>query len=163
MSREYMDFAFDAESSWRRRVDDSRWVDPRNQRTVQEYPYSYSEFFLFGDRSGVKAAHDGLYSDRIWQWDHKKADACWAEHVGKIGWRNVGQKRLTAFLSAYLGKPVTVTAQAEGCNVGNGYPYWIAWFTDDAKTALATTAISVGTEAEGRSAPTTPPVKTGEG
>jgi hypothetical protein len=44
----------------------------------------------------------------------------------------VPQANMTSFLTAYFGKPTTAHAMAWGCNVGNGYPYWIVWFSHDA-------------------------------
>ncbi len=48
-----------------------------------------------------------------------------------MSWRSTGPKKLSAFMTDYLGKKVKVTALAEGCNVSNGYPYWIIWFRDE--------------------------------
>lgn len=109
--------------------DDSRWVDPSRTDEKSSHPYSYSEFFLYGDREVVKTATDALYSDRIWQWDREKASRCWSEHC-KDRWDTTGSKQHSAFLSDFLGKPVRVIALAEGCNASNGYPYWIVWFVD---------------------------------
>lgn len=106
--------------------DDSRWVNPSRRRTKQEAPYGYDEFFIYGDREIVKTADDALYSDRIWQWDHEKAIRLWKQHVD-ARWNNSGQRQHSAFMSAYLDKQVEVIALAEGCNISNGYPYWIVW------------------------------------
>lgn len=111
--------------------DNSRWVDPCRTRDRSSHPYSYDEFFIWGSRETAKRA-EGLYSDRIWQWDRAKADRCWYEHVGKR-WDCATGRQISRFLSDYLGKPVKATALAEGCNPSNGYPYWIVWFKDAGK------------------------------
>lgn len=107
--------------------DDARWVDPRRTRERSSHPYSYDEFFVWGDRESIKD-REGLYSDRIWQWDRAKAERCWAEHCRGCRWDTAGKAKVKAFLSDYLGKSVNPTAVAEGCNASTGYPYWIVWF-----------------------------------
>lgn len=109
---------------------DEIWVDPHGaRRTKQSHPYTYDEFFLWGNRE-TKAGANGLYSDRIFQYDYDKATSCWRRHCGDRRWANLDHKVLSAFLSDYLGKPVKAVALAEGCNQGNGYPYWVVWFND---------------------------------
>jgi len=113
--------------------DDSKWVDPNKRNEKWTHPYSYSEFFHFGSRRIVEGRGvDGEYSDRIWQWDYDKAERLWKEHVG-TRWELAGAKKLSAFLSAFHGRPVRVVALAEGCNISNGYPYFIVWRVDASK------------------------------
>jgi len=109
------------------RPDDSRWVDPTRTRERSAYPYSYDEFFIWGDRKSKEGA-SGDYSDRLWQWDREKASRCWKDHVGGT-WQGATKAKLSAFLTAYHGKPIKAVALAEGCNPSNGYPYWIVWWT----------------------------------
>lgn len=106
---------------------DSKWVDPNKRNEKWTHPYSYSEFFHFGSRRIIEGRGvDGEYSDRIWQWDYDKAERLWKEHVG-TRWELAGAEKLSAFLSAFHGRPVRVVALAEGCNISNGYPYFIVW------------------------------------
>ena len=107
-------------------ADDSRWVDPRRRDDKGTHPYSYSEFFHWGSRKDIEEADDGLYSDRIFQWDHEKASECWKKHI-RGRWEHATPKEISAFLSEYLERPVVATALAEGCNASNGYPYFIVW------------------------------------
>jgi hypothetical protein len=106
----------------------TRWVNPNQTNSKQEFPYSYSEFFISGSHEtirqpGVTAA----YSDRLWQWDYDKATKLWAEHVGR-NWQYAALSELSAFISAYEGKKLVAVALAEGCNPSTGYPYWILWY-----------------------------------
>ena len=107
------------------KVSDAKWVDPRCQNDKREYPYSYSEFFHFGNRIAVQGL-DADYSDRLWQADPAKYEKLQA----LVGCRfeQARPEQLDAFLSAYWGKPIVVAAFAEGCNPSSGYPYYIFWY-----------------------------------
>lgn len=105
-----------------------RWVDPHDRRTKEEYPYSYSAHYLWGE---AEEGADAVYSDRLAQWDAEKSrDAINAVADLKCRYGYWGQEGASKYLSAYFGKPVRAIAVAEGCNVSNGYPYWIFWFRD---------------------------------
>lgn len=112
---------------WR---DDSKWVDPSRTRDKRDYSYSYDEFFIFGSRSVIARVAGADYSDRLWQWDHQKADSLWAKHVA-TRWAHATGEQLSAFISAYHGKDLKVVALAEGCNPSSGYPYWIIWYREN--------------------------------
>lgn len=136
-----MGLDFDPYDPWGSHVD-SKWVDPTRTDEKWTHPYSYSEFYIFG--RSVKG--DGAdYSDRLWQWNYEKADRLWKEHVG-CRWDQASAAQLSAFMSAYHGRPLRVTALAEGCNIGNGYPYWIVWYRD----AAPATSLSSAKQSEPR-------------
>jgi hypothetical protein len=71
-----------------------------------------------------------MYDDRMRQWDQ----VAWRRACGRVNTplRQMRQTEASAFLSAYLDRPVTATAVAEGCNVSNGYPYLIFFFDEGA-------------------------------
>ena len=95
-------------------------------RSKHEYPYSYSAYFLW---KGAKAEGDEtVYSDRMRDWDAEK----FREALSKVKKRlsQLNQKEMSKFLSVYFDKKIEATALAEGCNVSNGYPYWILWFKE---------------------------------
>jgi hypothetical protein len=110
-----------------------KWVstDPDRQREQHDHPYSYSEFFIYGDRQVIRSKGlEAVYSDRLQQWDYEKYERCCEEHP-KAWRRPVGDRAaMSAWMTAYMGKPVDVVALAEGCNVSSGYPYWIVWFRE---------------------------------
>ena len=108
--------------------DDGFWVYPDGpKRSKLQYPYSYSEFYLFGHKD---VPHDdAAYSDRMEMWDYEKYHQLWKEHVG-AHFTQAGKARMTAFMSGYWGRKVECTAMAEGCNVSNGYPYYIVWWKE---------------------------------
>lgn len=106
---------------------------PHDQRTRDEYPYAYSPFYIWRDRS-IPTGDYGLigddisanYDDRMRQWDGNKfADA--RDLTGRKSFSSFTRKEASEFLTFYFGEPVEALALAEGCNVSNGYPYWIFW------------------------------------
>jgi hypothetical protein len=106
-----------------------RWVEPgRKNRTKEESPYGYSDHYLWGERQGGCSA---VYSDRLAQWDAAKASAA-RDAVANYGARYGywGKEGTSKYLSAYFGRPIEAVAVAEGCNVSNGFPYWVFWFRD---------------------------------
>lgn len=102
------------------------WVNPeRERRHKYEYPYSYSEYYIW--RNGNPSnADDAVYSDRLYEWDYEKHVTAW-KVVGKR-FDQMSRAELSKYLSAYFDKPIQAMAMAEGCNVSNGYPYWIFWY-----------------------------------
>lgn len=100
------------------------------ERDKANWPYSYDRFVIWkGDWSETDYA---VYSDRLCQWDSKKYSECC-----KQVWPNSGglfsQKSpldIERFLSLYFGKQIKLTGIEEGCNVSNGYPYWIFYYMD---------------------------------
>ncbi len=107
--------------------DRARWVNPNQRITKQESPYGYSEFFHWGGHHTI-AGCDAVYSDRLWQWNYEKMRTL-CNALGKR-FEQCSDVEMSRFLSAYWDKPVVATACAEGCNISNGYPYYILWFRD---------------------------------
>jgi hypothetical protein len=107
--------------------------DGHSSRTPEEYPYSYDPYFLLGSKREVEGA-TSAYSDRMREWDREKYTAM-MHGGGDYGWRKATLVDASEMLSAYWAKPVRAVAIAEGCNVSNGYPYWIVWWRDEAAPA----------------------------
>lgn len=96
------------------------------ERTPDKYPYSYEPYVQWkGEFDGQKAS--SYFSDRLRQWDYKKFDECcekvWGEKMEYF--QNGNPKYIEKFLSLYFERKTKLTAILEGCNYGNGYPYWI--------------------------------------
>ena len=105
-----------------------RWVEPsRENRRKEDWPYSYTDHYLWGRKQNGDSA---VYSDRLHQWSSEAWDRAW-KAVGSKRFDQFTDADANKFMSAYYEKPIKVTALAEGCNVGNGYPYWILWFRDE--------------------------------
>jgi len=101
------------------------------ERTKEEYPYSYDVYVTWkGDYNKDKG--DCAYSDRLLNWDWDKYNECVMEVWGNKGqiFYNRTPKDIEKFLSLYYDKEVKLTMIMEGCNVSNGFPYWIFFFGD---------------------------------
>jgi hypothetical protein len=103
-------------------------VSSHDRREKRDYPYSYSEFYLWGKQAQTD---HGVYSDRLRQWSDENWKRAWgamkADGLEKR-FGLFGAKDASLFLTHYYGWPVTCTALIEGCNQGNGYPYWVFYF-----------------------------------
>jgi len=103
-----------------------RWVDPkRDNCTKEDWPYSYSEHYVLGTAA---KGDDAAYSDRLQQWSQENWERAW-KVIGNRRFDQFSFDDANKFMSAYFDKPTKVSAIAEGCNVGNGYPYWVLWFS----------------------------------
>lgn len=99
-----------------------RWVySHRENRTKEDWPYSYSDHYLVGTAAKGDSA---VYSDRLHQWDHVSFSRAYA----RTGDYTKSLRKASDFMTTYYNKPITVSAVAEGCNVSSGYPYWVLWF-----------------------------------
>lgn len=113
-----------------------RWVNPHQTNyTPQERPYGYSAYYLIGDDK-TRERCSVVYSDRLYQWDHDKAQRVRDKTNDKFGidrygnWRKWNLETASYYLSLYWEKPIKVTAIAEECHLGNGFPLWIIWYKD---------------------------------
>lgn len=104
---------------------DVDWVLPnRDNKTKQEAPYSYDPFYIWRDSTAGSYA---IYSDRLAQNDLEKYRMAVQKAAPDKRFEYYTRAEASKFMSAYTGKKIQVTALAEGCNVSNGYPYWIFW------------------------------------
>lgn len=101
------------------------------KRNKQDDPYGYDPYVVWEDNY-QKGRANVVYSDRLFQWDAEKYNK-----FSKEIWDNHGQyftnrepEEIEKFLSLYLERDIKLTAIMEGCNVSNGYPYWIFYFED---------------------------------
>jgi hypothetical protein len=99
------------------------------ERTKDTHRYSYDAYVVW-QKDYDKGKGDTVYSDRLLQWDYTKFGVC-AQQV----WGNQGQyfndrkpEDIQKFLSLYFGTEIKLTVIMEGCNVSNGYPYWVFYF-----------------------------------
>jgi hypothetical protein len=129
------------------------WVTPgRGNRSPSESTYGFSEYFLWRTKEvrptkpgGIHASYDeGIsaeYSDRLREQNRDAFDRAVRE-VGRSDEAMADPTSASRFMTVYFGKKTKVVAVARGCNVGNGFPYWIVWF----KTASRKTASPKTTE-----------------
>lgn len=99
------------------------------KRPPDEYPYSYDEHVLFKSND-YREDDSWVYSDRMMEWDWAKFNRCVKEiwHDESQYFSHRKPKDIERFLSMYHDKEVHLTAVLQGCNVSNGYPYWVFAF-----------------------------------
>ncbi len=100
-------------------------------KTPETNPYNYDEFVLYKSDLYRKGQHAD-YSDRLWEYDHKHFESCtekvWGNHGQYFGERASNPEKIEEFLTLYNRKPTILTAIVQGCNVSNGYPYWVFFY-----------------------------------
>lgn len=101
------------------------------KRTKDEYRYSYDPYVMWkGDYK--KNSGNVVYSDRLYQWNSEKYNECYQKVWGNKGQQfyNRSSEDIQKFLSLYFDKEIKLTVVMEGCNVSNGFPYWVFFFED---------------------------------
>ncbi len=98
------------------------------ERPPYKYHYSYDEYVVFKDPSFT--CSDSMdYSDRLWEYDPSRFRAAaaqvWPDKPHGQMFRDRKPADVQRFLSLYFGTPVKLTAVLQGCNKGNGNPYWV--------------------------------------
>lgn len=103
------------------------------KRTPQTDPYGYDEFVLFKSEN-YDEMDNWIYSDRMLQWDRKAFESAvhkvWPTRSGSQMFYDKKPEDLNKFLNLYFDKDVMLTAVVQGCNISNGYPYWIFAYRD---------------------------------
>lgn len=106
------------------------------ERTRWDYPYSYSEFVLYKTER-YEPTDSSAYSDRLWEWNPTKFQRAvakvWPRQPKSQMFNDKKFKDLQQFLRHYLEEQVELTAVVQGCNVGNGYPYWVFFYKHPGK------------------------------
>ena len=101
------------------------------ERTKADHPYGYDSHLVLRHRENVEGMC-GTYSDRMEQWDYKKyydLKQKFAPRSHGSSWNGAGGKEIEDFLRAYFDKPeLQFIGMEEGCNVSNGYPYWVFFY-----------------------------------
>lgn len=108
----------------------------KSNRTKDEYRYNYDPFLVWAKKDSYIRNTEGshaVYSDRLLQWDYTKYNKCRREVFGNEYQTFSGDSpdQIEKFLRLYNDNPkLELIKIAEGCNVGNGYPYWMFWYKD---------------------------------
>lgn len=104
------------------------WDGNPVDRTPNEYRYSYDPYVQYKKKDEYQHV---VYSDRLLQWDYDKHNRLCEKHFGNSGqyWNDRSIKDIESFLRDWYDKPeLELVGKMEGCNVSNGYPYWIFMF-----------------------------------
>lgn len=99
------------------------------KRTPLSHPYSFDEHVLWKSDEFQRTDHM-VYSDRMMSWDWNKFHDSMKQVWGKHGhyFDNDKPEDVEKFMSLYQGHPVKLTLIMKGCNVSNGYPYFLFGF-----------------------------------
>lgn len=67
------------------------------------------------------------------QWDYDKFNKSCMKEFGNTGqvFYSRTPEEIEEFLKEYIGEEIKLTGITEGCNIGNGYPYWAFYYTED--------------------------------
>ncbi|WP_420415307.1 hypothetical protein [Roseibium sp.] len=104
------------------------WVSGGHGRTPEEYPYSFDAHFIW--KSAGVDEDSAIYSDRMWQWDRKKAKIAFQDRQAA---RRLGRKEAEAIIDRYYDGKYECVGYAYGCNQSNGYPYGIFFIREKQK------------------------------
>lgn len=91
------------------------WVSPDQNRTPEEYPYSFSAHYLWREDDMKYAAP--IYADRMWQWDFDKAKVAFGN--SQRGYRT--KEECKKIIESYYKGQYECVGYALSCNVSNGY------------------------------------------
>lgn len=98
------------------------------KRTPQTHPYSYDEFVVFKSKR-FDPMDCMVYHDRMLQWNRaafsKAVREVWPDKPHGQMFNGRKPEDINKFLNLYFGKEVELTAVLQGCNIGNGFPYWV--------------------------------------
>ena len=98
------------------------------KKTPRTHPYSYDDYVLYKSED-FDPMDSMVYHDRMMQWDREAFGKATREVWPKGSWSNgfAGKtaEDINRFLNLYFGKEVKLTAVLQGCNFGNGFPYWV--------------------------------------
>lgn len=106
------------------------------KRTPETHPYSYDAFFEYM-APDYNESDRMIYHDRMMQWDRRAfrnaVAKVWPDKAESQMFYDKIPKDVEKFLCLYFDKPVRLTGILRGCNVSNGYPYWIFCYKEEMK------------------------------
>lgn len=112
----------------------SRFCDENGEpvaRTKYTHPYSYDPFVIW---KGAGKANGTVYTDRLFEWDRRKAEDLCDKHLPGLRWNNAPPSKIEAFLREYMGEPnLRLVLVMEYCNWATGYPVWRLDYITEAK------------------------------
>lgn len=95
------------------------------------HPYSYDDYVQWETSDFKYEECKVAWSDRLFQFDHKRYDNCCMEVWGNKGQVFSGREpeQIEYFLRLYLDQPdLKLHGIVNGCNSSSGYPYWIFFY-----------------------------------
>lgn len=98
------------------------------KRDKHNFPYTYEPYVLW--EKDYKKTDSAVYSDRLFQWDCYKAEKISKEiGVNLNSYTNKEPEKTEQWLRKYFdNESLILTGIEEGCNVSNGFAYWIYYY-----------------------------------
>lgn len=117
--------------------DEEKYLDLKGnivKRNPVEYPYSYNPYVIY-KADDYKESDLPYYNDRVIDsyYTSQEIDNALSQmglkrygaHWERLSWTNPEQ--IGRFMSILMKKNVICTAIMQGCNYGNGNPYWLVY------------------------------------
>lgn len=102
------------------------WLSPHSTRTPDEYPYAYSEHYVWRDFKSGDGAVQAHYTDRMREWDGPKwRYATRNDRLKNYQSEPVHREAAQAVVSDYFGPEFECVGFAKSCNQSSGYPLGI--------------------------------------
>lgn len=103
--------------------------------TPDKFPYSFDPYCIFKDSEYDETDPKDIkqvFTDRMKQWDIKLYEYCCKKVFGKTidCFSAIPSEMVQDFISNYFTKSVKILGLEIGCNVSNGYPYWIIYYKE---------------------------------
>lgn len=93
------------------------WVDPSDTRTREEYPYSFSDHYIWREEAKMKGSST-VHVDRMFQQDYEKAKLAF----GNLGQRgNYTKAQCKDIIRKYFGEDMECVGFSLSCNISTGY------------------------------------------
>jgi len=102
-----------------------KWDGNPVERDIYSHPYSYDPYVILKIANEYEHCD---YSDRLMQLDSENYNELCKKHFGNRGqvWDDIDPSKIEAFLRDYHeNKDLKLIGIMKGCNVSNGFPYWI--------------------------------------
>jgi hypothetical protein len=119
-----------------RMMDRYDFVDPQRRKTLEEFPYSYSDHYLWrnferGETEGIESA----YTDRMNQWDPEKWKRAAGGRMRNYGSTPVNQAAAQKVVKIYFGAEFECCGFIQSVNVSSGYPLGVFMYRKKAARA----------------------------
>lgn len=100
-----------------------------------KYKYSFDPYCIFKDPEYDETNPKDIqqvFTDRMRQWDTKLYEYCCEKVFGKTidCFSSIPAEMIQEFVGNYFTKSVKILGLEIGCNISNGYPYWIIYYKE---------------------------------
>ena len=105
------------------------------RNTPTDNPYGYDAYCIYKSYDYGNTEQKDIsmvYSDRLKMWNREKYEVASKAVFGSdIDIFPTDPQKIQTFLTIYFGKEIKLLGIEKGCNIGNGYPYWIFYYKEE--------------------------------